>query len=132
MRGDLLPNPRLSTPWQALYSGQNDRAFITTMGLDVFTFHHILSSGFATLWNTTPIPCDDTPTTAVPRAHRQSLDAAGALGLVLHWLNLTMREVSLMQIFVLIPTIISCYLHFSLSILLHTLKNIPEAFIQWP
>ena len=54
VRNDLLPNPRLSTPWQALYSGQNNRAFITTMGLDVPTFHHILSHGFATLWNTTP------------------------------------------------------------------------------
>lgn len=44
VRGDLLPNPRLSTPWQALYSAQNDRAFITTMGLDVSTFNHVLTS----------------------------------------------------------------------------------------
>ncbi|KAG2748894.1 hypothetical protein P692DRAFT_20733076, partial [Suillus brevipes Sb2] len=86
MRGDLLPNPRVSTPWQALYSAQKDRAFITTMGVDTLTFNHILRSGFATLWDTTPIPRNDTPATAVPRVHRRSLDVAGALGLVLHWL----------------------------------------------
>jgi hypothetical protein len=31
VRGDLLPNPRVNTPWQKLYSQQNERAFITTM-----------------------------------------------------------------------------------------------------
>src|SRR6267154_53134 len=46
IRGDLLPNPRADTPWQALYMGQNDRAFITTMGVDVPTFDHLLSTGF--------------------------------------------------------------------------------------
>jgi len=30
-RPQLLPNPRLNTPWQTLYESQNDRAFITTM-----------------------------------------------------------------------------------------------------
>jgi hypothetical protein len=36
------------------------------------------------------------------------------------------------QIFALIPTTVSRYLHFSLAILLRALKNIPEAFIRWP
>jgi hypothetical protein len=43
-----------------------------------------------------------------------------------------MQKVSLMQIFALMPTNVSCYLHFSLTILLYTLKNIPKAYIQWP
>jgi hypothetical protein len=132
IRGDLLPNPRSNTPWQALYLARNDRAFVTTMGVDVSTFNHLLSAGFTTIWNTTPIPRDDIPTTAVPRAHRRSLDSAGALGLVLHWLNSTMREVSLMQIFALIPSTVSRYLNFALAILLRTLKHIPEGIIQWP
>ncbi|KAG1730791.1 hypothetical protein EDD22DRAFT_928568, partial [Suillus occidentalis] len=38
VRGDLLPNPHVSTPWQALYSAQKDHAFITTMGVDTLTF----------------------------------------------------------------------------------------------
>ncbi|KAI9001571.1 hypothetical protein BD414DRAFT_404702 [Trametes punicea] len=37
-RPQLLPNPCKSTPWQALYHSQNDRAFITTMGIDCATF----------------------------------------------------------------------------------------------
>ena len=46
-RSQLLPDPRLATPWQVLYDSQSDRAFITTMGFDVQTFTYILSSGFA-------------------------------------------------------------------------------------
>ncbi|KAG2044584.1 hypothetical protein BDR03DRAFT_930574 [Suillus americanus] len=102
------------------------------MGVDVSTFNHLLSAGFMTIWNTTPIPRDDIPTTAVPRAHHHSLDSAGALGLVLHWLNSTMQGVSLMQIFALIPSTVSHYLNFALAILLRTLKHIPEGIIQWP
>ncbi|KAG2070728.1 hypothetical protein BDR04DRAFT_1231608 [Suillus decipiens] len=40
IRSDLLPDPCLNMPWQALYSAQNNRAFITTMGVDVPTFHY--------------------------------------------------------------------------------------------
>ncbi|KAE9395858.1 hypothetical protein BT96DRAFT_958416 [Gymnopus androsaceus JB14] len=61
-RSDLLPNPRIETPWQVLLAGEP------------------------------------------PRVHRRSLDAAGALGLILHYLNSTMLDVSLEQIFALIPT----------------------------
>ncbi|KAG2072488.1 hypothetical protein BDR04DRAFT_1127649 [Suillus decipiens] len=132
IHSDLLSNPHLNTPWQVLYSGQNDHAFITTMGIDVPTFYYILSHGFTTLWDITPISCNDISVTAHSCAYQCSLDAASALGLVLHWLNSIMQEVSLMQIFVLIPATISCYLHFSLTILLCTLKNIPKAYIQWP
>src|SRR6267154_6611325 len=39
-RAQLLPNPQMSTPWQALFASQNDRAFITTMGFDVETCLH--------------------------------------------------------------------------------------------
>ncbi|KAG2064095.1 hypothetical protein BDR04DRAFT_1130902 [Suillus decipiens] len=81
IHSDLLPNPHLNTPWQVLYSGQNDHMFIT------------------------PILRNDISVTA----HSC---------LVLHWLNSTMQEVSLMQIFALIPATVSCYLHFFLTILL--------------
>jgi hypothetical protein len=39
IHSDLLPNPHLNTSWQVLYSGQNNCAFITTMGIDVPTFY---------------------------------------------------------------------------------------------
>lgn len=131
-RPELLPNPRVATPWQKLYHSQNDRAFITTMGFNVASFETILEAGFEQMWNITPIPRDDVPTSAAPRIHRRSLDAAGALGLALHFLNSTMHEVSLQQIFALIPTTVSRYINFSLVILLRALKKIPESAIRWP
>ena len=102
------------------------------MGFDVQTFTYILSSGFATHWDENPIPCNDTSALTNPRPERRSLDAAGALGLVLHYLNSTMREVNLQQIFALIPTTVSQYITFALRILLSTLQAIPEAKIKWP
>ncbi|KIM55807.1 hypothetical protein SCLCIDRAFT_30069 [Scleroderma citrinum Foug A] len=105
-RAQLLPNPRINTPWQTLYESQDDRAFITTMGFDVETFGYILTSG--------------------------SLDSTGALGLVLHYLNSTMHEISLQQIFAIIPSTVSRYITFGLSILLSTLQKMPEGQICWP
>ena len=131
-RPDLLPDPRNDTPWQALYHGQNDRAFITTMGFDVATFHDILYHGFEKLWNETPIPRHDVLPSSIPRLNSRSLDACGALGLILHYLNSTMLETSLAQIFALVPTTISRYLTFTLRILLFTLRRKKEARIQWP
>ena len=51
-RPALLPNPRFRTPWTQLYASRDDRAFITTMGIDTSTFHAILAAGFGYLWNT--------------------------------------------------------------------------------
>ncbi|KIJ35575.1 hypothetical protein M422DRAFT_51454 [Sphaerobolus stellatus SS14] len=127
----LLRNPRGATPWQKLFHSQNHRAFITTMGFDVATFLAILGH-FTKEWDTTPIPCNDTLSVSEAHIRRHSLDAAGALGLVLHYLNSTMCEVSLQQIFTLIPATISRYLNFSLQILCQVLGDIPKAKIAWP
>jgi hypothetical protein len=129
---DLLPNPCTDTPWLALYHSQNDHAFITTMGFNVATFHDILHHGFQRIWNETPIPCHDVLTSSVPRVICCSLDACGALGLILHYLNSTMLEVSLSQIFTIVPTTVSRYIEFTLGILLFTLKRMKDAWIQWP
>jgi len=37
LRQELLPNPRDGTVWQQLWKSQENRAFITTMGIDVAT-----------------------------------------------------------------------------------------------
>ena len=50
----LLPDPHGDTPWQRLYSSQNNRAFITIMGFDVDTFGY--SSHLAFLPFGTPQP----------------------------------------------------------------------------
>lgn len=52
---ELLIHPQGRTPWQALYHSNNKCAFITTMGLDVRTFHLLLESGFQESWETQPI-----------------------------------------------------------------------------
>jgi hypothetical protein len=131
-RADLNPNPRFGTAWQHLYARRDDRAYITTMGIDVTTFEYILGAGFAHTWDTNPIPRNDVESTGVPRIDRRSLDAAGALGLVLHYLSSTMREISLQQIFGLVPTTATRYLKFSLTNLLATLRELPDASIKWP
>ena len=131
-RTSLLPNPRIGTPWVRLYQRHEDRAFITTMGVDTSTFHTLLAAGFGHLWYTRPIPRPDHRTAIRPRVGRRSLDAAGGLGLVLHWLSSTMRQISLQQIFALIPSTVSRYLRFALSILLEVLRQMPPATIAWP
>lgn len=130
-RPDLLPNPRFGTPWQRLYEGQNPRAFVTTMGFDVKTFNRILHSGFAEAWNTRPIPRDDVERTGDPRLGRRSLDAAGALGLALHYVSSAMTEITLQEVFALIPSTTARYLDFSLDLLLETTRIMPEGDIGW-
>jgi hypothetical protein len=102
------------------------------MGFDIATFFTILDCGFREKWDVNPIPRKDVPSTAIPRTNRRSLDAAGALGLALHYLNSTMHEVSLQQIFALIPTTVSRYVNFALEILRDTLRKLRDAAIQWP
>ena len=80
----------MGTPWQYLYHSRNDHAFITTMGFDVGTFESILAAGFGHKYYEIPISCDDVEDTGVPRPGHWSLDAVGALMLVLHYLNSTM------------------------------------------
>ena len=132
LRNDLHPDPREDSPWQRLYAAGNDRAFITTMGVDVPTFEYILNSGFGERWESTPIPRPDVHPRAQPRPEKRSLDAAGALGLVLHWLNSTMREISLQQIFALIPATVTRYIHAALPALLATLRLLEDSRICWP
>jgi len=107
LRPHLMPNPRIDTPWQRLYASRSKQAFITTMGVDVDTFHFILRHGFSTKWDSLPIPHSNVYQSGCPHLVQHSLDAKGALGLVLHYLNSTMHEISLQQIFALIPTTVS-------------------------
>jgi len=109
-RCQLMPYPHVESAWQCLYESQDDRAFITTMGFDVETFHNILDSGFEDRWNCTPIPRPDVASQGQPRLGARSLDAPGALGLTLHYLNSAMLEISLQQIFALVPSMVSRYL----------------------
>lgn len=131
-RAELMPDPRIDTPWQRLWESQNDRAFITTMGVDKATFYYILDNGFARRWNSTAIPRSDTNAHGQPRLGRRSLDAAGALGLYLHYLSSSMNETSLQQIFALVPGTTSRYICFARTLMLATLREIPEGRVVLP
>lgn len=131
-RPQLQPNPRIDTAWQVLFNSRNDRAYITTMGFNVETFELIVQSGFGERWYMQPIPRSDSTGSGEPRPGARSLDAWGALGLVLHYLNSTMLEITLQQVFALIPATTSRYITFGLQILLKTLRKMPDAAIRWP
>ena len=112
----------------------NDQAFITTMGFNVYwqAFHYLLESGFQEIWDIVPIPCQDVSNDGQPQLGKQSLGAAGTLGLIFHFLTSAMTEVSLQQIFALIPTTVSHYLDFSLDILYTVLSKLPNTAIHFP
>ena len=130
-RPDLLPDPCNDTPWTTLYNRREPRAFITTMGFNPDSFDYILRP-FQLIWDTTTIPRADVSSRGKPRLLSRSLDAAGALGLTLHYLNSTMDNTTLAQIFALIPMTISQYLDFSIFILEKTLSKLPEGKIHYP
>lgn len=131
-RPELLPSPREESAWLAVYWSQEDRAFINTMGIDVKTFDFLLEAGFQHAWDTRPIPRNDVDPTGVTRVGGRSLDAPGGLGLLLHFLSSTMNETGLQLIFAIVPSTLSRYIHFALSILLEVLQKLPEAEIRWP
>jgi len=102
------------------------------MGFDVQTFHYLLDNGFGRRWNSQAIPRTDTNLHGAPRPNRRSLDAAGGLGLALHYLSSTMTETSLQQIFALIPSTVSRYINFALETLLKTVEGLPSGQIKFP
>ena len=102
------------------------------MGFNVETFELIIQSGFGRRWYMQPIPCTNSSSHGEPCPGARSLDAWGALGLVLHYLNSMTHEFTLQQIFALIPSTTSWYITFGLWILLETLHEMPDAVIRWP
>ncbi|KAI7965579.1 hypothetical protein MJO29_001327 [Puccinia striiformis f. sp. tritici] len=101
-RSDLAGHPRVSSAWAHMRGVGNNRAFVTTMGVDVRTFEALLTH-FSQAWDNTTISRSDVNSHGAPRLHKRSLDAAGGLGLLLHWLSSTMAGHSLHQIFEITP-----------------------------
>ncbi|KAH9443079.1 hypothetical protein Pst134EA_026869 [Puccinia striiformis f. sp. tritici] len=56
-------------------------------------------------WDNTTISRSDVDSHGAPWLHKRSLDAAGGLGLLLHWLSSTMAGHSLHQIFAITPAV---------------------------
>lgn len=130
-RAYLHQTPQYGTAWEIIYASGNEGAFIQTSGFDVKIFHFLLR-WFEPRWTSQPISRNDFKPKAVAGPDRRSLSSTGALALALHYLNSTMPEHALQQIFAVIPAVCSRYLIFSLHMLNTMLVNIPEASIGWP
>lgn len=106
---NLLGNPLANSVWAYLWSACNVWAFVTTMDVDVQTFQ-------ITLWHFSKEWCLETITQAnvkpdgKPQIAHCSLDVAGCLPLVLHWLSSTMPAIPLQLSFAITPSICSLYL----------------------
>ena len=130
-RQDLPQNPRLDSAWAFMRNGRNNRAYITTMGLNVQTFELVLAQ-FQIEWDNKTISWDDFNPDGKPQLLRRSLDATGVLGLVLHWISSTIADYTLQQIFALTPAVCSRYIRAGLNHLLAVLNSMPLARICWP
>ena len=64
-----------------------------------------------------------------PQLGQHSLDATGAFGLVLHYLNSCMTQTSLQQFLGLVPATVDCHILVSLQILDTTLLGMPDALV---
>ena len=65
---DLAGHPRISSPWLHLQYVGNNRAFITTMGIDVRTFEMLLIP-FSNIWDTSTIDRADVNPHGAPQPH---------------------------------------------------------------
>ncbi|KAH9450939.1 hypothetical protein Pst134EB_018447 [Puccinia striiformis f. sp. tritici] len=130
-RADLPVDPMKNSAWAFLWSARNDRGFITTMGVDVTTFDNLLQR-YTVHWDFSTIDREDVNPHGEPQIGRRTLDAAGSLGLVLHWISSTMSAYTLQQLFGITPAVCSRYLATGTKHLLTVLKEHPEARFLWP
>ncbi|OAV98410.1 hypothetical protein PTTG_09758 [Puccinia triticina 1-1 BBBD Race 1] len=130
-RADLPTLPMVNSPWAYLWASRNNQSFITTMGLDVRTFDDLLER-FSARWNFSTIDQADVNPIGEPQIGRQSLDAAGTLGLVLHWLCSTMSAYTMQQLFGITPAVCLRYLASGMQHLLAVLQDHPQARFLWP
>jgi hypothetical protein len=87
---------------------------------------------FVARWNYSTIDWADVNPIGEPQVACQLLDAAGTLGLVLHWLCLTMSCYTWQQLFGVTLAVCSCYLASGMHHLLAVLQEHPLARFLWP
>jgi hypothetical protein len=117
-RADVIPAKY--SPWVYLYTAQSDGAFMSCMSLTVAAFQGLLAQ-FTVKWNK-----------AETRGRPAQLDAAGALGLALHWLSSSTQQAHLCLIFGVVPSTLSDTLKGATRTLLQCLEENPLAAVRWP
>ena len=101
------------------------------MGIDVTSFEMLLIP-FSIAWDLQTIDRADVNPHGAPQPHLRSLDAAGGLALILHWLSSTMPGFSIQQIFLITPAVCTRNLQHALSCLLQVLRDLHVSQIAWP
>ena len=130
-RPDLPGHPRASSAWTHMREIGNNWAFITVMGIDVRTFEAILVP-FSSAWDSSTISQLDVNPNGEPQPHQCSLDSAGGLALVLHWISSTMAAYTLQQIFAITAAVCTRDLQFGRTCLLQVLRDLKLSRITWP
>ena len=113
-----LPSVSASA-WAALFNFGDDASFLELTGFDRASFyelHDIIFFG------------EERQSTGRPK----KLDSYSELGLLLHYLNSTMRLKSLAQIFGAVPCIIGRSIDKMLVLTIQKLERHPKASVRWP
>ena len=121
------------SPWAHLYASKCDRAFIKYTGVNVATFERLLLA-FTPLYSmTTPYNRGGQyfRRLNIPRTSR-TVFAADGLALALRWCGSQCSHDMLVPFFGMLPTMISTYLPYCLSLWLIVLKNDRAAHIGFP
>lgn len=115
--------------------GKWDKCFLTAEATAHIGFQRgdlwAVQSVFGEHWYTRPISCNDSSSHGEPRPGVRSLDT-WVLRLVQHYLNSAMPEITLQQIFAIIPATTTRYITFGLRIILETLSKIQNVATLWP
>jgi hypothetical protein len=117
IRLPALP-PVQQSAWAALYASRDDPSMMTCTGFNTASFHSLHNLLF-------PVPPNHS-------GHPPSLDSHAKLGLILHYLNSSMMQKTLCQIFAVTEAIVSRDLNYMLNLLCEKLPTIPDAQIIWP
>jgi hypothetical protein len=128
---DLPGHPRFCSTWTHMREVGNNQAFITVMGIDLATFESILVP-FNLAWSSSTIPRANVTPVGKPQPHRRSLDAAGGLALIFHWLSSTMAVYMLQQLFSITAAVCLQDLLHARQCLLTVLKDLRITHITWP
>jgi hypothetical protein len=101
------------------------------MGIEVTTFESLLVP-FDLAWSGTTIPRANVNANGAPQLSCQSLDSAGGLALILHWISSTMSGYLLQQIFSITAAVCLRDLLHACICLLAVLKDLKISRISWP
>lgn len=130
-RCDLLHPREEITAWERLRQRGTNSAFLRTMGVTHRSFRWLLDR-FGPVYDTTVLARGDVNPRGSPRLGRRSLDAAGALGLVLHYMCTCGDDGVLQVVFGTVPAVTSRVLETGLALLLSVLATERLARITWP